>query len=340
MPHDQRVGEVSAIYRYLIKSCAKEALLSSVGLRDDRRWGLVETNNKNGTLLEYHAGHTITQRDEKLSLLAQTKPRIVDGYLVVEAPKDYPDSPKYPLELKIGERDHTTENITMWDDGQIQVAHEGSQASKFFSDYLAKRDPNNHNTKITTVHLVRKAGLLRTSKSGGEYNLQDSEQITLLAEESVADLNQRLKLKAIDPISSDVFRANIIVKAIKGGGDNRPFREDEWELVEIDDVSLVLRKPVKRCPIIATNQTTGIRGKEPNATLWQYRAIEETEGDKRVKSIVFAQKGSFSSREDLISIGDPITLVKTKLPPEILPATVEWNDTSLWTPDWYRGENA
>lgn len=72
---------------------------------------------------------------------------------------------------------------------------------------------------------------------------------------SLSALNQGLQELGFMTLGMDRFRPNLVVE-----GDFPPFDEDNWKIIRIgDDVILELPKPCARCPVPATDQTTGER---------------------------------------------------------------------------------
>ena len=62
-------------------------------------------------------------------------------------------------------------------------------------------------------------------------------------------------------------------------------------------------KPCARCVITTTDQETGMTGREPLKSLASYR---------RVKNEVWFGQNVLSQGNGLISVGDPIEVIKTK----------------------------
>ena len=104
------------------------------------------------------------------------------------------------------------------------------------------------------------------------------------------------------------FRPNIVVS-----NTSKAFDEDTWKAIRIgsgeDAVILHLAKGCPRCIQSCTDQRTGARGKEPLATLAQYRA-------RNGAGVYFAQNATLDgdSYGGAIRVGDPVTVLTRGAP--------------------------
>ena len=94
-----------------------------------------------------------------------------------------------------------------------------------------------------------------------QVSLADAYPFLIIGEQSLADLNKRLK----QPLPMNRFRPNLV---FIGG---KAFEEDEWRNFRIGKNRFVGVKPCGRCAITTVNQATGEKGVEPLATLSTYR---------------------------------------------------------------------
>jgi uncharacterized protein len=94
-----------------------------------------------------------------------------------------------------------------------------------------------------------------------QVGFADGYPALLLSEASLEDLNGRMKQR----LPMNRFRPNIVVR------DCEPFAEDRWKRIRIGDVVLDVVKPCARCAITTVDQLTAQTGKEPLATLAQFR---------------------------------------------------------------------
>lgn len=95
-----------------------------------------------------------------------------------------------------------------------------------------------------------------------QVRLQDAFPFLIIGQASLDALNRRLAA----PVPMDRFRPNFVFT----GGD--PHAEDTWRDFSIGDLSFVMAKPCVRCGIPGIDQETGLKGKEPLATLARYRS--------------------------------------------------------------------
>jgi uncharacterized protein YcbX len=76
-----------------------------------------------------------------------------------------------------------------------------------------------------------------------------------------------------------------------------PFAEDRLEVFNLGHATFKRSKPCARCVITTTDQSTGIRGKEPLKTLSEYRAMDN--------KIMFGQN-LICLKGGLVNIGDKL----------------------------------
>jgi uncharacterized protein YcbX len=126
---------------------------------------------------------------------------------------------------------------------------------------------------------------------GHKTGFTDGYPLLLTTEESLGDLNRRLK----HPSSMLRFRPNLVVV----GG--RPWEEDSWRVLEIGGVRLELVKPCARCSVTTVDPGSGTRGKEPLRTLMGFRG----HGGKGYfgQNAVFSGNGSFR-------VGDSVRILE------------------------------
>lgn len=126
---------------------------------------------------------------------------------------------------------------------------------------------------------------------GHRTSFTDAYPILLTAEESLEDLNRRLK----SPSSMLRFRPNLVVS----GG--KAWEEDTWRVLEVGGVRLNLVKPCARCSVTTVDPETGKRGREPLRTLGGFRG----RGGKAYfgQNAVFYGIGSFR-------VGDVVHIVE------------------------------
>ena len=94
----------------------------------------------------------------------------------------------------------------------------------------------------------------------------DSRPVLLVNENSLHDLNEKLKLKNAAPSVIERFRANIVVDGLPA------YFEDQLQEVKIGDVNFKNPKLCARCPVITQDVDTGkVVSKETLQTLAETR---------------------------------------------------------------------
>jgi uncharacterized protein YcbX len=240
MPQPPPDLRLTALHVYPIKSTAgftpAEWPVDEFGLEHDRRWMVVDTR-----------GGMLSQRAHPR--LALVRPSVGDGTLRVEAPG------MPALELPLRPVGGVITSVVVWEDAC--AAHwTGERAARWFSDLLE--------TDCSLVHMpgstVRPADP-DYAPDGARVSFADGFPFLLISEESLADLNGRLR----SPIPMNRFRPNLVI----AGGE--PFGEDAMTDFRIADLRFRVVKPCGRCVVTTTDQATLERGQEPLRTLATYR---------------------------------------------------------------------
>jgi uncharacterized protein YcbX len=234
---------LSAINIYPIKSLGgialREARVERRGLRYDRRWMLVNTDNK-----------FITQREHPRMALVSI--RVKPEGLEASAPGMKPLS--IPFDLKTA----ASVTVTVWQ-STCESLTVGEFADLWFSRFLGAACrlvymPDETRRLVNTSYAVH---------DGDIASFADGYPFHLIGEASLEDLNTRLA--AAVPMNR--FRPNFVVT---GSG---PFEEDNWRKIRIGTTLFHVVKPCERCQITTVDQQTGERtGREPLHQLAQYRA--------------------------------------------------------------------
>jgi len=228
------------IWIYPIKSLGGIRLSSSSvmekGLRLDRRWMLVDEHDT-----------FMTQRAHPTMALFKVG---VDGsQLTVNFEQsstclnvDFP-AEGVPAKAKV------------WDD-EVEVVEVSRASSDWFSEMLGA------NCKLVSFPEKNGRPVNPEYKLNQEQvSLADGYPFLIIGEESLADLNTRLK----QPLPMNRFRPNLV---FSGGN---AFEEDAWRNFRIGNNRFVGVKPCSRCAITTVNQDTAEKGIEPLATLSTYR---------------------------------------------------------------------
>lgn len=244
---------VAELNIYPVKSCGGIALqsarLGATGLQDDRRWMLVDAQQR-----------FVTQRE--LPRMALLKPRL-EGAGVVLAASGMP-SLRVP-----GTATDVGVTVSVWRD-TCAAFDEGDAAATWLSAFLQQ-----------PVRLVRfDAAQRRLSNREWTGDLEapnqfsDGYPVLAISNASLADLNSRLS----QPLPMNRFRPNLVLDGVQA------YDEDRIHELRAGPVCLRLVKPCTRCRITTTDQSTGIaQPPEPLNTLRGYR------WNARLKGVLFGQ---------------------------------------------------
>ncbi len=236
---------VSELYIYPVKSLGGVSLLSSVvtsrGLQYDRRWMLVDENNK-----------FLTQREHPTMALLKTA--LENDSISICHSQDREDFIKLPLSPAPA----PTILVNVWED-TCEAQPAVDEINEWFSRKLtikckAVYMPESSERKIDPDYSINENDV--TSFSDGYPML-------LIGQASLDDLNNRLEI----PLPMNRFRPSIV---FTGG---LPFQEDAMKSFKINDTQFYGVKLCGRCAVTTTNQETAERGKEPLKTLATYRTI-------------------------------------------------------------------
>jgi uncharacterized protein YcbX len=247
---------------YPIKSCGgialREATVTQAGLMSeqiyDREWMVITAN-----------GVGLTQRSHPR--MALIKPRIKADTLELSAPG------MLRLEIPLGlpEPEHApTLNVRVWDEDEIQHKAYDCDAltATWFSNMLGEP------CRLVRFHPHAKRLSSMKWTDGAEVpNLfSDGFPMLVISEESLADLNQKLRSQGRDALPMNRFRTNIAISGIGA------YEEDFAETIKIGNVALKPVKPCARCTIPSVDQATGIVGASPLDVMQYYRANAKVDG--------------------------------------------------------------
>lgn len=233
---------LSEINIYPIKSAKGIALQAARverrGIQFDRRWMVVDD-----------AGVFMSQRE--FPRLALISVELNSDRLSVNAPG------MEALSIPFHKRNGNSVRVQVWDD-TVQAISVGTGAKKWFSEFLDVACqvvfmPDDSIRPVNPKYAINK----------DIVSFADAFPLLLISQSSLNDLNARL----INPVPMNRFRPSIVVKECEA------FAEDRWKKIRVGEVVLHIVKPCSRCVTTTVDQTTGVRGKEPLATLSQYRKI-------------------------------------------------------------------
>lgn len=259
---------ISHLFVYPIKSLGgielTEARLTDRGIEHDRRWMLVDENNR-----------FLTQREFPLMALLRTA--ILVNELTVYEKGNEADTIRvnlYPTET-------ATLRVQVWDDVVEAIVME-DEINQWFSAKL--------NRVCKLVYMPDAS----QRKVDADYALNneltgfsDAFPVLMIGQASLDDLNSRLTTA----VPMNRFRPNIV---FTGG---TAFAEDTMQHFRINGIDLYAVKPCARCVVTTTDQETGIIAKEPLKTLSSYRT-----GNNKVyfgQNILYKQEGIIRVGDEL-----------------------------------------
>ena len=259
---------LSEINIYPIKSTRRISLQTAYveprGIQFDRRWMVVG-----------EAGMFMSQRDfPRLTLISA---RIDSDVLYVNAPGmpmlELPVRPHFSDVVQVQVHDDVTQGVSV-----------GEEAKNWFSNFLGAPC----RLVFMPDEILRPVGP-DYSRGGDVVSFADAFPLMLISQSSLDDLNTRLTV----PVPMDRFRPNIV---IRGCG---AYDEDTWKKIRIGEVVFRLVKPCSRCVTTTVDQATGVQGKEPLATLSQYRKVN---GNVFFGQNVIPEKNGTLNVEDTVQI--------------------------------------
>lgn len=258
---------LKSITVYPIKSCAGFTVeswpLCSTGLLHDREW-----------LLKSLSGEILTQKKVPEMGFITTLVDLKLGRLIVESLRC---KEKLQIELTSGQCIAEREVMEIYSQ-RYEVQGYGSEVDTWFSTAVGRpctlvRSYAFQNHMCSNKN--RSMGPCRDLEA--RLNFVNEAQFLLISEESIADLNNRLRSKLhkgsneqhieVDPSR---FRPNLVVS----GG--KPYAEDGWSRLKIGQTNFTSLGGCNRCQMINMAFTAGTvqRSNEPLATLASYRRLK------------------------------------------------------------------
>lgn len=281
---------ITGLFVYPIKSCGgvslRESELGEGGLRYDRNWMVVDADGK-----------FLTQRSHPKMALIRTELKFSE--LVIRAPG------MLRLDILrdvIEDDDSVKVRVKVWRD-EVDAVDEGDLAAHWFSTFLgqpcrlvkihpeARRIANVERVEAwLDAHPEEADGIARENV----YAFADGFPLLIANQQSLEDLNRRLREGGHAPIAHDRFRPNIVLSGLDAFDEDYVIR-----FTTTGDVSMALVKPCTRCEVPNTDQHTGDVGVEPMGTLSSFRShdIGITYG---VNAVVSAPAGA------VLKVGDEV----------------------------------
>jgi uncharacterized protein YcbX len=273
---------LSEINIYPIKSLAgialKESKIERRGLEFDRRWMLIDENNK-----------FLTQRE--FPKMAAIKTGILPDGLQVSSGGS---SLEFAFEPQSGE----TKPVKIWSSRCRAKIYE-SAVNEWFSDVLRI----NCRLALMPEETRRRVNYFYAVNKDDHVSFADGYPFLLIGENSLAELNSRLE----EPLPMNRFRPNFVVAEAEG------FAEDSWKKIRIGAGVFHVVKPCARCVMTTIEQTTGEKdGKEPLKTLAGFRIPKRSVK----KKILFGQNLIAENAGGVLRVGDSFEILETKRAPK------------------------
>jgi uncharacterized protein len=239
---------VSSLARYPVKSCRGEELREAVvepwGLAGDRRWMVTDPEGTFAT--------------------ARTLPRLVLVHPVLDAEGITLHAPgvaslRVPIPQVEG-----LEDVVVWRNS-VKATFAGPEAAAWLSEFLG--------TELRLVHLddpTRRPVDPEYGTPADRVSFADGYPLLLTTDASLAALNGWIaegRHAAEGPVPMVRFRPNVVVSG------TAPWAEDDWSLLRIGAARFRAVKPCGRCVLTTVDADTGVKGKEPLATLARHRRI-------------------------------------------------------------------
>jgi uncharacterized protein YcbX len=232
--------KLTEIWIYPVKSLGgirlKSAKVFEKGLEFDRRWMLVDRDNDFMTQRIY----------PKMALfkLSMSQDQLSINY----------KSDSIPL-VPANSSNLTLTKAVVWDD-EVEVAEVSDEHNRWISERLGVSCrlvsfPENNSRPVD----------LKYQLNHEHVSLADAYPFLIVGEQSLADLNSRLK----EQLPMNRFRPNFV---FSGG---KAYEEDTWKHFAIGKNKFAAVKPCARCVLTTVNQDTGEKGVEPLLTLSKYR---------------------------------------------------------------------
>jgi len=231
---------ISQLFIYPIKSLGgielTTAEVTDRGFKYDRRWMLVDANNRFLSQREY-------------AEMALLKVNITDSGLIVKhAHSD--GSVMVPFEPQTNQAGE----FVIWDD-TVTGQYVSYAIDQWFSKVLKINCrlvymPDDSHREVNPKYAADKI-----------TSLSDAYPFMMVGQSSLDDLNSRL----VDKLPINRFRPNMVFT----GGE--PFDEDTMGHIKINSIDFYGVKLCARCPIPTIDQDTIAKSKEPTKTLLTYR---------------------------------------------------------------------
>ena len=275
---------LSEINIYPIKSLRgislNEAKIERRGLEFDRRWMLIDENNR-----------FLTQRD--FPKMATLGVEILENSLQISNGNE-----KLPVPFEIENK--LTERVGIW-----QSKCKAEIYDKSINDWFSDALQTNCRLAKMPAETHRKVNYLYAVKKDDHVSFADGYPFLLIGESSLQDLNDRLEKK----VPMNRFRPNLVISGAEA------FKEDSWKKIKLGEIIFHIVKPCERCVITTIEQKTGEKqGVEPLKTLASFRIPKRS----IKKKILFGQNLIAEKAGEILKVGDKIEILETKAKPKFI----------------------
>ena len=284
---------LSELNIYPIKSChgvaLAEARVENRGLQFDRRWMLVDENNR-----------FLTQRE--FALMATIAVTVDSGQLTVDIAGRRISVPQNPPTTAGGSdtRDGV-ERVQIWS-SKVRAAIYSDEVNEFFSGVFGARV-----RLVVMTEAKRPVNYWYRIHKDNNVSFADGYPFLLAGQASLDELNRRIvsggagESPAFQSIPMNRFRPNFVVEG------SEPFSEDTWKKVRIGGTIFHVVKPCARCPIPTIDQETGARhSSEPTRTLSTFRQVRRAGKNK----ILFGQNLIADEPGGTVRVGDEVEVLE------------------------------
>ncbi|WP_394435952.1 MOSC domain-containing protein [Streptomyces sp. SGAir0957] len=238
---------LSSIHVYPLKAvrghAPREAAVEPWGLAGDRRWVLIDAEQK-----------AVTQRQHPR--LAPAAAEQLPGGVRLSAPG------MEPLTVEVPAATGTTPFQLFKD--KVEAVPADPRAHAWWSAYLG--------SDIRMLHLddpaTRRPIDPRYARPGETVSFADGYPLLVTTLSSLDALNSLIAQgdhADEGPLPMNRFRPNVVVSG------TAPWAEDDWTRIAIGEVTFRVAKKCGRCVVTTTDQDTAERGKEPLRTLARHR---------------------------------------------------------------------
>jgi uncharacterized protein YcbX len=266
---------LASIHIYPVKGCRAvdlgESAVEPWGLAGDRRWMLVDSDLR-----------FVSQREHPA--LARLVIRYGSGADITASCDGYPT-----VRVAVPGESPELLKVTVWR-STVPTAAAGPEADAWFSEYLGE--------KVRLVYLddpTRRAVDPDYGADGDVVSFADGFPLLLTNADSLDQLGEWLTAAGDQPLPMNRFRPNVVVSGYQ------PWAEDRWRRIRIGSVSFRVVKPCDRCVVTTTDQTTGVRGRQPLRILAAHRRFG--------KKLIFGQN-IIPDSPGLIRVGDPVEITE------------------------------